>query len=207
MMLALLTVVAVFDQGMKWWAWRHASVAIINGGGDPLVGATVSGWYSGPITGALLDLLDFGLLSAAAVVLMRCRRPVKVLVPGALVIGGWSSNLLDRLGMHYWTAPGSVRGAVDFIHLGRHYYNVADFFIIGATPLFFLGISYLGITATNRTVRIGPVASIGRDRMRMATRMSLFAGVLALIGIVGVGAANDTGVTNTVASSNASTNR
>jgi len=36
-------------------------------------------------------------------------------VPGALVIGGWSSNLLDRLGMHYWTAPGSVRGAVDFI--------------------------------------------------------------------------------------------
>jgi hypothetical protein len=109
--------------------------------------------------------------------------------------------------MHYWTAPGSMRGAVDFIHLGSHYYNVADFFIIGATPLFFLGISYLGITATNRTVRIGPVASIGRDRMRMATRMSLFAGVLALIGVVGVGAANDTGVTNTVASSNASTNR
>jgi hypothetical protein len=211
MVLALLVVVAVLDQGMKWWAWRHASMAIINGGGDPLVGATVSGWYSGRITGALLDLLDFGLLSAAASVLVRRRRPVKVLVPGALVIGGWSSNLLDRLGMHYLTAPGSMRGAVDFIHLGGYFYNVADFFIIGATPLFFLGISYLGIRATNGTVRTGPVASIGRDRlrirMRMATRMSLFAGALALVGVVGVGAANDSGVTNTVSSSSASTNR
>jgi lipoprotein signal peptidase len=208
MVFALLAVVAVLDQGMKWWAWRHAPVAIINGGGDPLVGETVSGWYSGPITGALLDLLDFGLLSVAVCVLMRRPRPVAVLVPGALVIGGWSSNLLDRLGMHYWTAPGSVRGAVDFIHLGSHYYNVADFFIIGATPLFFLGISYLAIRTTNRTVRIGTVASIGWDRlrirMRMATRMSLFAGALALVGVVGVGAANDTGVTNAAASSSAS---
>jgi lipoprotein signal peptidase len=207
MVLALLVAVAVLDQGMKWWAWRHASVAIINGGGDPLVGATVSGWYSGRITGALLDLLDFGLLSAAAAVLMRRRRPVGVLVPGALVIGGWSSNLLDRLGLHYWTAPGSARGAVDFIHLGSHYYNVADFFIIGATPLFFVGICYLGIRATNRTVGIGPVASIGRIRMRMATRMSVFAGALVLIGVVGVGAADDTGVINTAVSSSVSANR
>jgi lipoprotein signal peptidase len=211
MVLALLTVVAVLDQSMKWWAWRHASMAIINGGGDPLVGATVSGWYSGRITGALLDLLDFGLLAAAAAVLIRRRRSVGVLVPGALVIGGWGSNLLDRLGMHYWTAPGSVRGAVDFIHLGRHYYNVADFFIIGATPLFFLGVCYLGIRAANRTVRIGPMTSIGRDRlrirMRMATRTSLFAGALALIAVVGVGAADDAGVTNTIASSSAAANR
>jgi lipoprotein signal peptidase len=211
MVLALLTAVAVLDQTVKWWAWRHASVAIINGGGDSLVGATVSGWYSGPITGALLDLLDFGLLSAAVSVLMRHRRPVLVLVAGALVIGGWGSNLLDRLGMHYLTAPGSVRGAVDFIHLGRHYYNVADFFIIGATPLFFLGISYLGIRAMNGTTRIGPVASSGRERLRMrtrmATRMSAVAGALVLIGVVGVGAANDTGVTDTAASSSASANR
>jgi lipoprotein signal peptidase len=205
--LALLTVVAVLDQGMKWWAWRHAPVAIINGGGDPLVGATISGWYSGPATGALLDLLDFGLLSTAVAVLMRRRRPVRVLVPAALVIGGWSSNLLDRLGMHYWTAPGSMRGAVDFLHLSGHYYNVADLFIIGATPVFFLVISHLGIRAMNGTVRIGPMAPIGRARMRVATWMSLFAGALALIGVVGIGAADDAGVTNIVASSSASTNR
>jgi hypothetical protein len=43
--------------------------------------------------------------------------------------------------------------------------------------------------------------------MRMVTRMSLFAGALALIGVVGVGAANDTGVTNIAASSSAFTNR
>jgi lipoprotein signal peptidase len=205
--LALLTVVAVLDQGVKWWAWRHAPVAIINGGGDPLVGATVSGWYSGPITGALLDLLDFGLLSAAVALLLRRRRPVKILVPGALVVGGWSSNLLDRLGMHYWTAPGSVRGAVDFIHLGRHYYNIADFFIIGATPLLFLGISYLGIRVMRGTIRFGPATSIGHARVRTATWMSLFAGALALVGVVGIGAADDSGVTNTVASSNATANR
>jgi lipoprotein signal peptidase len=212
MVLALLTAVAVLDQSVKWWAWRHASVAIINRGGDPLVGATVSRWYSGPITGALLDLLDFGLLSAAVSVLVRRRRPVLVLVPGALVIGGWGSNLLDRLGMHYLTAPGSVRGAVDFIHPGGHYYyNVADIFIIGATPLFFLGISYLGSRAMNGTIRIGPVASIGRERLRLrtrlATRMSVVAGALVLIGVVGVGAANDTGVTDTAASSSAPANR
>jgi hypothetical protein len=59
------------------------------------------------------------------------------------MLGGWSSNLLDRLGMHYLTAPGSVRGAVDFLHLGGAYYNLADLFIIAATPLFLLAVASL----------------------------------------------------------------
>lgn len=79
------------------------------------------------MTGALLDLLDFGLLSVAVSVLVLRRLPPVVGVSGSLMFGGWVSNLLDRLGIHYFTAPGSVRGAVDFIRIGHHYGNVGDF--------------------------------------------------------------------------------
>src|SRR5580700_4861516 len=138
MVLALLAVVVVLDQAAKWWAWRYVPWTRINSGGDVLVGPAVGAQYAGRVTGALLDVLDCGRPSGAVCVLTRCRAPAAAIVPGALMTGGWASNLLDRLGMHYWTAPGSVRGVVDFIHLRGHYYNVADFFIIGCTPLFLL---------------------------------------------------------------------
>jgi lipoprotein signal peptidase len=195
MVLLVLAVVIVLDQVSKWWAWRHVSGTIINYGGDALVGPTVGGWYADPVGGALLDLLGFGLLSIAVSVLVRRRWPARVLVPGALMIGGWSSNLLDRLGMHYWTAPGSVRGAVDFIHLGRSNYNVADVFIIGATLAFLLGISSLGRRAENRPATVGSVASTTYRQPRSRTRMSVLAGAAGLIVVVGMGAANDGGMT------------
>lgn len=136
--LTVITAVIVLDQAVKWWAWRHVSGARINAGGDVLVGPTIGKWYAEPVTGALLDLLDFGLLSVALFVLVRRHRPAAVVVFGALMLGAWASNLLDRLGLHYWTAPGSVRGVVDFIPVGGTHYNVADLFIIGGTPLFLL---------------------------------------------------------------------
>ena len=204
MVLALLAVVVVLDQVMKWWAWRHAPAAIINDGGNPYAGATLGGWYAEPVTGAVLDLLDFGLLSTAVSVLLRRRRAITVLIPGALMIGGWSSNLLDRLGTHYWTAPGSVRGAVDFIHVGQHYYNVADFFIIGATPVFLLAVIYLGVRAVNRTAPTGSVAPTSHGRPRTWMPMSMFAGALSLILVVGIGVANYGGVTAPFASAVAS---
>jgi lipoprotein signal peptidase len=204
---ALLAVVIILDQVTKWWAWRNASWAIINDGGNAFVGATVSGWYADPVTGAVLDLLDFGLLSVAISVLVRRRQPLKVLVPGVLMIGGWSSNLLDRLGMHYWTAPGSVRGAVDFVHLGHICYNIADFFIVGATPLFLLAAGRLGGWATDRSATVGPLAPTTHQRPRARTRMSVFAGAVGLIVVVGVGAANYGGVTVPLAWGTASTHR
>ncbi len=149
LVLALIVAVAVVDQAAKWWAWRHVPWTKINSGGDVLVGPTVGGWYAAG-HGALLDLLDVGLLGIALALLARCRVPAAVSVPGALMIGGWCSNLLDRLGAHYWTAPGSVRGVVDFIHLGGHYYNVADFFIMGCTPLFLLAAAGQGALAARR---------------------------------------------------------
>jgi hypothetical protein len=191
--LALLAVVVVLDQAAKWWAWRYISWTEINSGGDVLVGRTVGAWYADPVTGALLDLVDFGLLSLAVLVLARCRATATVVVPGALMTGGWGSNLLDRLGAHYWTAPGSIRGAVDFIHVGGHFYNVADFFIIGWTPLFLLAAGYQGLQAVRRPARARSVPPPARGRARARMWIPALAGA-GLISVVVLGAASYGGV-------------
>jgi lipoprotein signal peptidase len=195
--LTLLVVVVVLDQAAKWWAWRHVPWAKINSGGDPLVGPTIGALYDRPVTGALLDLLDFGLLSVAALVLARCRTTAAVRVTGALMIGGWMSNLVDRLGLHYWTAPGSVRGVVDFIHIGGFYYNFADFFIIGCTPLFILAVGYQVLRAAWQPAAAGsaPPPARHRVRARVRARMRIPAAAGAgLILVVALGAANYGGV-------------
>jgi len=187
---ALLVMIIALDQATKWWAWRHVASAEINPGGDFLVGPVAGRWYAGRVTGAMFDLLDFGLLSTAVWVLLRRARPAAVVVPGALMLAGWGSNLLDRLGMHYVTAPGSVRGAVDFIPIGgAHYYcNLADFFIVGATPLFLLAVGFQGRMAADRP----PMAKAAAPRARLSARARVPA--LAVGGIVAVavalGAAN-----------------
>lgn len=197
-MLPLIATVVVLDQVVKWWAWRHIPWTKINSGGDVIVGHTIGALYARPVTGALLDLVDFGLLSIAVSVLARYRVPAAVGVPGALMVGGWDSNLLDRLGAHFWTAPGSVRGVVDFIHLGPHYYNLADFFIISCTPLFLLTAAYYGVRAARRQPAPGaavaesaPPPARGRARARL--RISALAGA-GLILVVALGAANYGGV-------------
>jgi lipoprotein signal peptidase len=191
--LALLAVAVVLDQAAKWWAWRHVPWARINSGGDVLVGRTIGVWYADPVTGALLDLLDFGLLSIAVSVLARCRATAAVRVPGALMTGGWVSNVLDRLGVHYWTAPGSVRGVVDFIHIGRFYYNVADFFIIGCTPLFLLAAGYQGVRAARRPAAARSAPPPARSRARAQARIPALVGA-GLVLVVALGAANYGGV-------------
>jgi lipoprotein signal peptidase len=193
LVLVLLVVVVVLDQATKWWAWRHFSWTRINSGGDILVGRRLGAWYAGPVTGALLDLLDCGLLSLAVSVLARSRAPAAVSVPGALMTGGWTSNLLDRLGAHYWTGPGSVRGVVDFIHLGGHYYNVADFFIISCTSLFLLAAGYLALRAARRPTPAGsaPPPAPGRARERARIPALVCA---SLVLVVALGAANYGGV-------------
>ncbi|MBV9446761.1 MAG: signal peptidase II [Streptosporangiaceae bacterium] len=191
--LALVVVVVVLDQAAKWWAWRHVSWTRINSGGDVLVGHTIGTWYAGPVSGALLDLLDFGLLSIAVSLLARWRATAAVRVSGALMTGGWGSNLSDRLGMHYWTAPGSVRGVVDFVHIGEHYYNAADFFIICCTPLFLLAAGYQGVRAARRPIVAGSISSPVQGRLRARVRISALAGA-GLMLVVALGAANYGGV-------------
>jgi lipoprotein signal peptidase len=190
--LSVLVIVVALDQTVKWWAWRHLSWTEINSGGDLLTGHTIGAWYAGPVTGALLDLLDVALLSIAVSVLAR-RAPAAVGVPGTLMTGGWVSNLSDRLGMHYWTAPGSVRGAVDFIHLDGRYYNIADFFIIGCTPLFVLAAGYHGVRAARRPRAAGTIPPPARNRLRVQAWVPALVGVGVVL-VVALGAANYGGV-------------
>jgi lipoprotein signal peptidase len=185
LVLALLAMVIAVDQAAKWWAWRHIPGANINPGGDFLTGPTIGRWYANPVTGALLDLMSFALVSIGVAVLARRPRQSTVTVCGSLMIGGWASNLLDRLGMHYWTAPGSIRGAVDFISVGSYSWNVADFFIIGATPLFLLATAYPVYQTINRAA--GPVAPARRDSRRVRVPIAAAAGA-ALITTVALGA-------------------
>lgn len=190
MVITLLASVIVLDQAAKWLAWRHVSGAEINPGGDVFTGRTIGGWYSGPVTGALLDLLDFGVLSIAVFLLVRSR-PAAVVVPGALMIGGWGSNLLDRLGMHYLTAPGSVRGALDFFRAGGAHYNLADFFIAGATPLFLLALGWRAVKRL-RTAEAGVLATGYRPRPE--TWRAVLAGAVLVLIAVALGAAGYGGV-------------
>ena len=195
MVLALIAAVVVVDQAAKWWAWRHIPWTKINSGGDLLVGPTIGTWYSGRVTGALLDLLDFALLSIAVVLLARRQTMAVVRVPGALMIGGWGSNLLDRLGVHYWTAPGSIRGVVDFIHIGGYFYNLADFFIIGCTPLFLLAAGYQGVWALMRPAAARSASPPARSRARAWAWVRIPALATAgLISVVALGAVNYGGV-------------
>jgi lipoprotein signal peptidase len=182
--LALLATIFVVDQTSKWWAFRHLST-FINHGGDILVGSTVSAWFSDPRQGMLLDLLNCVLLSIAISVLWRRRRSLVVLISACMMIGGWGSNLLDRLFMHYFTAPGAGRGAVDFIPFGVHYYNVADAFIVIGTPLFVLAgnIRYLLKRAAKRPSTGTPLPRTGRARRLAPTPVSRFGGGVSLVAV------------------------
>jgi lipoprotein signal peptidase len=196
--LGVLATVVFLDQATKWWGWRHAPHVRINRGGSPFIPSAVDGWYAGPATGALLDLLDVGLLGFAVSLLVLRRRSAVILVPGALMLAGWASNLLDRLGLHYWTAPGSIRGAVDFIPVGRIRFNVADGFIVVGTVLFVLAVSarYLATLAPNGSATARANArSTNRRRARTWPRTLVMAGAVGLVAVVGVGATNYDGVT------------
>jgi hypothetical protein len=75
-------------------------------------------------------------------------------VSGVRMVAGWMSHLLDRLGFHDRTAPGTGRGALNFIQINRGLYNVADLVILAATPLCLLAVRHLrrslGRSATTR---------------------------------------------------------
>ena len=182
---ALLAIVVLLDQATKWWAWRHVSGALINSGGDLLVGRVVGSWYADTVTGGLLDLLGIGFLSIAVLVLVRRRRSLAVVASPALMIGGWGSNLLDRLGMHSWTAPGSTRGAVDFLPFSHYRFNLADIVIVGATALLVLSVGVLRLTPIRRSALAGNPARPARRRLR--AWMSALAGAVGLVVVVGLG--------------------
>jgi lipoprotein signal peptidase len=191
--LAILTAVIAVDQAVKWWAWRHVGDVDINPGGDTLTGPVIGRLYAEPVSGAVLDLVDFGWVSIAAVALALRPRPTVLTACGSLMVGGWASNLLDRLGMHYWTAPGSVRGAVDFIGMAGTHWNLADFDIMTATPLFLLIAACLTVHVSNRNgVALATRAARIWPRPQMPVVTLAAAG---LVVIVALGAVHSGGLT------------
>jgi lipoprotein signal peptidase len=197
LMLAILVVVVLLDQTSKWWAWQHVGGAMINNGGDELVGPVIGQWYTEALPGGLLDLLDAGLVMLAIALLLRRPRPTIVLVSGTLMISGWCSNLLDRLGLHYLTAPGSARGAVDFVSIGSMVFNLADFVIMGATPLFLLvaSMSFLRVRVTMPDPA-GAEPALTSKRHRPVARLSALAAAVSLVALVGIGATDARGMTS-----------
>jgi lipoprotein signal peptidase len=187
--LSLLLTVVLVDQITKWWAWRFASKAIINTGSTWFIDGPVSEWFRDPVTGRFLDLANVVLLSVAGVLLVRRPRRPLLLVAGSLMLAGWGSNLLDRLGLHALTAPDTVRGAVDFIPLGPAYYNVADQFIVAATVLYL-------VAAFSRCRR----SASGAARLRVTAAPRTWSPAVTSVAVVGlvvaaaVGAENDGGV-------------
>lgn len=101
----------------------------------------------------MANLLGTVLLGIALVACVRHGRRRATLLGAGLVVGGWAGNLLDRLGGHRWSAPGSPRGAVDFIPTGMGYRgNVADLFIAGGTVLLAGSL----VTSRQRGRRVSP---------------------------------------------------
>jgi lipoprotein signal peptidase len=122
-------VVLATDQTTKYVAWRHHA-ALLNQGGFIALRPDMRAWFAAPTVGAVADVVGAALVLAGVALLLRRPRRPAVFLGAALVAAGWTSNLLDRFGLHEVTAPGTVRGVVDFIPSGgRSRSNVADVWI------------------------------------------------------------------------------
>ena len=132
----VFALVVASDQAAKYVAWRHGA-ALLNRGGFIALRPDMRAWFAAPTAGAIADGAGAVLVAVGVAVLLRRRRRPTVLLGGALVAAGWTSNLLDRFGLHEWTAPGTVRGVVDFIPTGGgSRSNLADAWIaLGALLL------------------------------------------------------------------------
>jgi lipoprotein signal peptidase len=151
LLLLVCAVVIGTDQAAKWYAWRNLDGALINSGGYILLGPARF-WFASAVVGAVANGIGLLLVAAGFVALVRHRRSLLVTVGGGLVAAGWFSNLLDRVGLHEWSAPGSGRGVVDFIPSGgTSKGNVADVWIV-------LGVLLLGYALARRRSGAGRTA-------------------------------------------------
>jgi lipoprotein signal peptidase len=136
LLLGVFAVVLVSDQLTKWWAWRHVGGSLINSGGYILLGPMIRSWFAATVSGAVADVAGVIVVVLAVRWLVQPERRRPELLSGGLVAAGLLSNLLDRLGLRAWTAPGSARGVVDFIPSGgTSRGNVADAWITVGTVL------------------------------------------------------------------------
>jgi len=162
LLLAVFALVVLTDQAAKWVAWRHLDSTLINQGGFIALRPGVRAWFAAPTAGAIANVVGAVLVAAGLALLLRRPRRRSVLVGAGLVAAGWTSNLLDRFGLHELTAPGSVRGVVDFIPSGgRSRANVADVWIL--LGLFLLLIAALGRRKARTIAGRDGAAPIGKN--------------------------------------------
>ncbi|SHG65648.1 Lipoprotein signal peptidase [Jatrophihabitans endophyticus] len=190
----LVIAVAALDQVLKAWAWRVLGDVHVNSGGNPFTGGVVGGLLTGRVTGAVFDVVDAALVALAGLLLARHSPTRAVALTGGAALAGWASNLGDRLGLHYLTAPDSVRGAVDYLPFAGHYWNLADIVIVTGTAGFVVALlGWLGATAGSRPVlRDGGRRPARRPARRAVLPVALTAAlsavcVLAFLGATVVG--------------------
>lgn len=150
--LAVLAVVCYADQVTKAWAWRHLHHVHVDSGSGVLASTELGGWFRDRAVGAVIDVVDATVLAAGLLLLARKRRSVPLLLSASVALAGWASNLADRLGTHYLTAPGSVRGAVDYLPIAGRSWNLADV-AIGLGSIAFLGTICAGAVRARHPVR------------------------------------------------------
>jgi lipoprotein signal peptidase len=144
--LTVSLIVLYLDQVSKAWAWRNVADVHVDTGGGLLAGSSMTGWLRDAVIGSVIDVGAAALVVLIGVVLVRSRRSPLTLFGGALTLGGWASNLGDRLGLHDLTAAGSERGAVDFLPWGDRLWNLADLVIL-------LGLALLVLAALTAPLR------------------------------------------------------
>ena len=187
-MAAVVVAVVYLDQLSKAWAWRHLSAVSVNSGGDLLVSPAVSDLFRDRAAGALFDVVDAALLVGALLLLGRRQRAPGVLVFGSLLLAGWLSNLTDRLGMHYWTAPGSVRGAVDFLPFAGYSWNLADVAIIAGTAGLVPALALAGVRLVLAPPDRPRVRIVRRPWRHPGVRVAMALGVTAVLLLAVIGA-------------------
>jgi lipoprotein signal peptidase len=164
--LVVIAGVVGIDQVSK--AVQHANQFVVNTGGAAIVPSSIGDFlWRSPHIGAVADTAAAAGLFAA-VRLSGCLSGASRRVAAALVVGGLSSNLLDRLGFASLVHPGLPRGSIDWVPLGSHLRaNLADAFIALGTALLLA----VGVTCTVRKVL----------RRRPLSRTSKLALLLALL--------------------------
>jgi lipoprotein signal peptidase len=123
----MVGVVAV-DQVTK--AVQHANHFVVNTGGAALVPSAIGDFlWRSPHIGAVVDTAAVAALCAVARLIPAIAGAIGR-VGAAMMVGGLSSNLLDRLGFASLLHAGLPRGSIDWVPLGSHLHaNVADGFV------------------------------------------------------------------------------
>lgn len=174
----LAAIVVVADQAAKFTAGHAGPLAwMVNSGVDRDKPRILDPVWAAPLSGGLLDLLAVVGTAALAFAAVRTRGLIRLGL--TLIAAGDASNLLDRFGASFLTAPDPhARGVVDLAVLGDA--NVADYAIKGGVIVLAVA-ALLHAAGGPQAVLYTVVRAVGRVRWRplIAVVCTAVAGVWA----------------------------